>query len=250
MKRVLALVLALLMVVPFVACGDEKDFNVSKEVFTRVHDAAEKIDAMASDIYEAWRIGIDCNMESLKYVDDLSFLTNNMSIDEDDIYGGLVDIEFHYDDYVKATEITKDDILGYDIDNYNDYKKFLRDCQRDWLSSKFEEFEEFEEIAPIYEFVSMHGDSRSGLVRLIINTYEEGIFDISSNLDYAEKDMKTLSNNYEHYQNLKDYFTTVKAFYDYCQNPTGSFEQAASTIEDYRNKIRDYYYKLEYVFGE
>ena len=76
MKRVLALVLALLMVVPFVACGDEKDFNVSKEVFTRVHDAAEKIDAMASDIYEAWRIGIDCNMESLKYVDDLSFLTN------------------------------------------------------------------------------------------------------------------------------------------------------------------------------
>lgn len=60
-------------------------------------------------------------------------------------------------------------------------------------------------------------------------------------LDAAKTQMKELSekhSDYEHYPNLKGYFTTTSSFLEFCQNPTGSFEQLKDTINDYKNKAR------------
>ena len=63
--------------------------------------------------------------------------------------------------------------------------------------------------------------------------------------------MKKLSekySDYEHYPNLKGYYTTTKSFFDFCQNPTGSFAQYKNMLNDYRNEACDYISVLDYIF--
>ena len=70
-------------------------------------------------------------------------------------------------------------------------------------------------------------------------------------MDEAKVLMKELSekySDYEHYPNLKGYYTTTKSFFDFCQNPTGNFEQYKNTLNDYRNEARDYISDLDYIF--
>ena len=65
--------------------------------------------------------------------------------------------------------------------------------------------------------------------------------------------MKGLSDNYsdyEHYPALKGYFTTTMAFYDFCRNPEGSFEQVVETFNNYRNNARESFFDLNYVFND
>lgn len=72
-------------------------------------------------------------------------------------------------------------------------------------------------------------------------------------MDTAKKLMKTMSENYsdyEHYPALKGYFTSVKSLLSWCESPDGSFEQAITTINDYRNEIRDYQQELDYIFED
>ena len=52
--------------------------------------------------------------------------------------------------------------------------------------------------------------------------------------------------DYEHYPALKGYYTTTNAFFDFCQSPSGSFEQVKTTINEYRNDARNYDKDLNY----
>ena len=72
-------------------------------------------------------------------------------------------------------------------------------------------------------------------------------------LDAAKTQMKELSqeySDYEHYPNLKGYYTTTSSFFDFCLNPSGSFEQVKDTINDYRNDAREYISDLDYIFED
>lgn len=72
-----------------------------------------------------------------------------------------------------------------------------------------------------------------------------------SALDNAKSLMKDLSakySDYEHYPNLKGYFTNTSSLFDFCQNPDGSFEQVKDTINNYRNEARDFKSDLDYIF--
>ena len=65
--------------------------------------------------------------------------------------------------------------------------------------------------------------------------------------------MKELSesySDYEHYPALKGYYTTTSSFFDFCQNPTGSFEQLKTTVEDYKTTARDFNADLDYIFED
>ena len=71
--------------------------------------------------------------------------------------------------------------------------------------------------------------------------------------DEAKVLMKKLSkmySDYEHYPNLKGYYTTTKSFFDFCQNPTGSFAQYKNMLNDYRNEACDYISDLDYILEE
>ena len=72
-------------------------------------------------------------------------------------------------------------------------------------------------------------------------------------MEEAKAEMKEMSekySDYEHYPNLKGYYTTTNAFFAFCQNPTGSFEQVKTTINDYRNDARSYKSDLDYMFED
>ena len=65
--------------------------------------------------------------------------------------------------------------------------------------------------------------------------------------------MKELSSDYsdyEHYPALESYFTNTLAFFDFCQNPEGSFEQVVETFNNYRNNAREYFFDLNYIFED
>ena len=77
--------------------------------------------------------------------------------------------------------------------------------------------------------------------------------EVQTAINTAKEQMKKLSDkysDYEHYPNLKGYYTTTSSFFDFCQNPTGSFEQMKNTINDYKNEARDYISDLDYIFEE
>lgn len=46
------------------------------------------------------------------------------------------------------------------------------------------------------------------------------------------------------------YYTSTSSFFEFCQNPTGSFEQVVNTINDYKNEARDYKNDLDYIFED
>lgn len=77
--------------------------------------------------------------------------------------------------------------------------------------------------------------------------------EISNDLKAAKDLMKELSDTYSdyvHYPSLKKYFTNTLAFFDFCCNPEGSFEQVKTTFNNYRNTAREYFFDLNYVFGD
>lgn len=75
--------------------------------------------------------------------------------------------------------------------------------------------------------------------------------EIETQLNSAKALMKELGDkhaDYQHYPALKAYFTNTMAFYDFCCHPEGSFEQVAETFNNYRNKARECFFDLNYVF--
>lgn len=242
------------MCLSFTACSNqekefqEKAFDMSKQAFNDIHSAYEKVENISADIYEAWRIGIATKTSTLYELDDLSFLTSDLSLSDDDIYRGLAHARFLYkefEEYVRIRTYT-------DINDIEDYIDFLKDCSEyDFVMDDGVSYEP----DPIYEFIKQFEDGFSGYVYLVINAYEaKGTNEeITALLNTAKEQMKTMSkdySDYEHYPNLKGYYTATQAFFDYCQKPTGSFEQAVTTIENYRNEARGYYYDLEYIFED
>ena len=92
-------------------------------------------------------------------------------------------------------------------------------------------------------------------VETVVNAYVVNgkVEEAQTALDTAKAQMKELSaeySDYEHYPNLKGYFTTTSSFFDFCQNPTGSFEQVKDTVNEYKNEARDYISDLDYIFED
>ena len=95
----------------------------------------------------------------------------------------------------------------------------------------------------------------SACVWVVCKAYElngdvDKITELLSSAKSLMKDMSQKYSDYEHYPNLKGYYTTTNAFFEFCQNPTGSFEQVKDTINKYRNDARSYRNELAYIFED
>ena len=104
-------------------------------------------------------------------------------------------------------------------------------------------------------FSLLEDDMFSLCVEIVKEAYVANgtVEEIKGHLDEAKAQMKELSedySDYEHYPNLKGYYTTTSSFFDFCQNPTGSFEQVKTTINDYKNEARNYINDLNYIFED
>lgn len=219
MKKIVSLVVVIVMLLSFTACsGEKKAFEASKVAYENIDIAYEITEQFGSDIYEAWRLGIYDDDEILD--DGAVHLATELSLSADEIRAGAV----------------------YTI--YED----------EWDAMSDEEKEKLIDKADLF-FGYFEDDLFSFCVMAVSNAYVVNgkVEEAQTALNAAKTQMKELSSDYsdyEHYPNLKGYFTTTSSFFDFCQNPTGSFEQVKDTINDYKKEARDYISDLDYIFEE
>lgn len=245
MKKIVALLLVVAIGVSLCACGligGEKEvtlsseemamsvassktaeaFEKSKLAYDKVGVAYEITTEFSGDLYEAWRLGIYEEEEILDngcayLADELDYLT------EDELRYGVA--------WASVS------IIGENWDELSDSDKQIYLDKADYI------------------FTIMEDSLFSFCVDVVVGAYTVNgkIAEAELALEEAKVLMKELSaeySDYEHYPNLKGYYTTTKSFFDFCSNPDGSFEQVKDTINDYRNEARDYVSDLDYIFEE
>ena len=214
MKKLMAIIMVIAVSFSLAACGN-KAFDTSKEAYDKITIAYDIVDAMGADIYEAWRLGI--------YDDDeisVEYLCEELNLTEEELTEGIVCTIMGEEEYFAATDEEK---------------------------AKYRDEADY--------FFYLYDDVFTACVIATSNAYVANgkVAEAETALDESKNLMKTLSekhSDYEHYPNLKGYYTTTSSFFDFCCNPSGSFEQVKGTINDYRNEARDFVSDLDYIFEE
>ena len=222
MKKIILLFLVLAICFSAVACNGESGnnapnketaFDIAKEAYAKIDIAYKITDKFGSDIYEAWRLGIYEKDEILN--DGVGYLSSELSLSESEIIAGVA--LFLADDGEEPESLTKT--------KANFYFKYLEDNLFSFCLAT---------VSSAYEANGTAAEAQNAL---------------NSAKDLMKK-MSEKYSDYEHYPNLKEYYTTTKAFFAFCQEPTGSFEQVKITINDYRNEVRNYVNDLDYIFED
>lgn len=220
MKKMISLLLVVAMCLSTAACGgnNKKAFEISKAAYENIDIAYEITEQFGSDIYEAWRLAIYDDEEIIDNGAD--YLASELSLSADEIRTGAV-YTVYEDEWYTMSDEEKDELIA----------------ESDLYYCFFED--------DLFEFC----------VETVVNAYVVNgkVEEAQTALDTAKAQMKELSaeySDYEHYPNLKGYFTTASSFFDFCQNPTGSFEQLKETINKYNNEARDYISDLDYIFED
>lgn len=221
-KKIVGMLLVMVMCISLCACGgDKKAFETSKLAYDNITTAYEITECYGTDIYEAWRLGIYHKEEVLN--GGVGYLADELSLSEDEIRDGAACFFAE----AKGTE---------------------------WEELSDEDKDSYREIAD-GAFKAMEDNLFSFCVQVVAYAYKTNgkVNEAQTALDEAKTQMKELSekySDYEHYPNLKDYYTTTSSFLEFCQEPEGSFEQVQDTMKDYENEARDYVSDLDYIFEE
>lgn len=222
MKKKIALLLAAVLTLSLTACGgNKKAFEKSKTAYAHIETAYEIAGEFSEDLYEAWRLGIYNKDEILE--GGTAYLAKALNLSREEILEGVV--------YVVATM------------NGNHWEDVTEDEKAQLCENADSFFPLFEDQLFSFCVMAVSGAySANGKAETAQAALEE-----------AKAEMKEMSekySDYEHYPNLKGYYTTTNAFFAFCQNPTGGFEQVKTTINDYRNDARSYKSDLDYMFED
>ena len=224
MKKALSFVLAAVMLLSFSACGggkNKKAFEMSKAAYNNVNSAYEITEELGSDVYEAWRLGI--TEKSNIAMGGCTYLAGKLHISKDEIVTGV------------AYTMAKRSGLNWDELSKEEKKTYSSNADSAFLRC---------------------GDSMfSWCVSVVVNAYIANgeVKKAQGYLTEAKEQMKELSekySDYEYYPALKGYFTTTSSFFEFCQDPTGSFNQLKTTMEDYETTARNYRADLDYIFED
>lgn len=222
-KKAASVLLALLMIVVTTSCQskEKKAFSTSKQAYDQITKAYKIADVISSNLYEAWRLGV---YEREDLTTDM--LLEELNLSEDELIEGVVCyfLKVKGEDYTTATDTTI---------------KEQRESA-EWIINRL-----FAEGDDVFQWA----------VNITTSAHiANGDFDFAKiALKNAKSLMKELSekhSDYEHYPNLKGYFTSVSALLDFCESPEGSFEQLTETTNKYSNEIRDYQRDLDYIFED
>ena len=202
-----------------IALRSKEAFEKSKEAYDKVNEAYATVSNFGSDVYNAWKEGI--------YSEDkmtLSYLAGETSLSLEDLKAGFV--YYHNEEkWETMSEAEKKSLMN---DAESTFKLYVK-----------------------YGYNSVF----SACVGIVSGAYEATgkTRDTQALLDDAKTIMKELSANYsdyEHYPSLKGYYTNAVSYFEFCKDPEGTFEQVKTTIEEYRNKARNFEGDLNYIFEE
>lgn len=231
MKKFCAVILIFALTFSFVSCGSSQYDNAEK-IFSNLKAAYEQVDDFSEDIMKAWELGIN-DIDSLKgktskysyysyyssttydYVKGLQYFAEQIGVTEAEISKGVAYAVYgeKYADYIDANSIS--------------------------------------EIAEAYEDIfSKYSNNFSACIDIVISTYEANgkLSPIEASITVCRGEMKALiedNPDCEYISDLKDYYVNMMSFYDYCKNPTGTYETALETVNTYRVNERTYYFALQ-----
>ena len=202
--------------------ASRKAFEISKQAFDKISSAYEIASNFSDDIYESWRMAIFNDDDILE--SGTAFLVKSLHISEKDLIDGLA---YTVADLVDSEESATVAENGYEL--YSQYSYAI--------------------------FQIMKSSLFTFCVRVTTNAYvlNGDAEHAETLLNEAKNLMKELNEkyaDYEYYPKLKELLTQVTALLDFCNNSEGSFEQAKTTINDYKNSIRDLTNDLNYIFAE
>lgn len=204
----------------------KRAFTVSKDAYDEITKAYEITDEFGVNVYEIWRQAIyekDSVLEG-----GIEYLSEKLRLTKEDLYEGTA--------FAMATAGGSKDWNEIDDTEKAVYRAAVK-----------------ADDSGIFSFYDSNNLLFSFCIKCVVGAYAtngEGE-EAQKALDNAKSLMKELSekySDYEHYPNLKGYYTTTKSFFDFCQSPTGSFNQLVNTINDYRNEARDFKADLDYIF--
>ena len=210
-KKFLSVMLLAGMVLMMCSCGKEKKaFEASKLAYDNINSAYQTVEVISEDIYTAWQLGIYEKDEM-----SIELLADELSLSKDDLEKGFSAL---------LADLGMKDLLDVNVD----------------LDTFFILFED--EMFSICVKIVQEAYTANGKIQFTQDCLRE-----------AKNQMKTLGekySDYEHYPSLKGYYATTNSFFDFCQDPTGSFEQMTTTINDYRNEARNYINDLDYILED
>lgn len=105
------------------------------------------------------------------------------------------------------------------------------------------------------KFVQIYLDDFEYTVDIVTAALEKnGTVDkLNTAISNAKTELKTMTNkysDYSEYPTLKSMYSKVDSYATFVKNPSGSFEQLKSTIENYNNEIRTYKADLAFIFED
>ena len=179
------------------------------------------------------------SQEAFNYVTNAYLATNEFS---QDIY------EAWFQGVNNRADFDKDSELSDFADEMHIELEYIKKGIASLLKKDEYSYGDWEQLPTYY-----NGSYFSAWISVISEAYKVSgkAKSISDNLNAAKDLMKSLSDDYsdyEHYPVLKEYFTNTLAFFDFCCNPEGSFEQVKDTFNNYRNNAREYFFDLNHVF--
>jgi len=210
-------------------------FELSKAAYIKICEAYEITEDFAFDTYEGWRVGATEEKALLSADNCAEYLTRKMKLTEDEFRDGIA-----YQ--LISTNSTIDGVrIEYDWESATEENKsYLRSLDSAFLKS-------YKRQSNTHVF--------DGVLYAVKNAYiaKGDTEKAKALLEEAKVLMQEVSEkyaDYEYYPNLKDFYSTTDSLFDYCMSPKGSFEQAKTSIADYRDAIRGYQSDLDFVFGE
>lgn len=244
--------LAIFLLLLFAGCKNMPKtrtvFETSKAAYQSINSANEMVQNFASDVYDAWLKGIYDDDELKK--DGLDHMKWELHIGP--FLPEAAAMFYYPDEWSKLPEDSTIDEESEELmSEYNDAMKKILTGIFYYSDEKKELIEKAESN---FKYKIKYSDSIfSYCVNMVTYAYQTvgETASIQGLLDDAKAEMRHISekySDYEHYPMLKQYYTSVSALFDFCQNPSGSFEQMKTTIEEYRRKIRDCKNDLDYLF--
>ena len=202
-------------------------FEVSKAAYQNIKSAYDIIHKFGSDLYEAWYLVPYQNQKHTNSNTVKVLAAEVQYLSEEELQMGLA--------FVLAK---------------NKYGE-------DWYSLSEEEKDNYIEMAGNYEGDDFFNQTNCLFITTwtVIRAFELNgkTAEAQKYLDSAQIYMRELSakySDYEHYPNLKEFFTTAGSYFDVCCDSGMSFEQFKDVKSEYEKEARDYINDLDFIFGE
>ena len=73
---------------------------------------------------------------------------------------------------------------------------------------------------------------------------------VKTNIDDAKECIQKISSDFDGYKDLKGFYSTASSFYDWLDEPTGTYENSVEMVADYQKELKKYKNDLEFDYGK